>query len=180
MILLAGGLFFWYINPTYTGAITTLNGQIHKYDSALAAAKEFKAKEARLLSERAAISPAALERIETFLPDSVDNVQLILDLDAIAARAGVQLSNFDIKVTNPSNTEGAASGGIAPLALDSGQPVDSLDLSVNATGSYMAFRTFLAATEASLRPLDIVQLALKDSTNGVYTYQITFRIYWLH
>lgn len=181
LILLAVGLFLGYVNPTYTGSITTLSREIHDYDRALASAKQFKEKEVQLTAERNAISPEALSRLQAYLPDSVDNVQLILDLNSLAARSGVSLSNFEIEDSRPVSAD-ASGGAIAEsgaLPLEQLGPTDSLRLSVTARGTYDSFRTFLGAIEGSLRPLDVVDLEVKDSTTGVYSYSVTFRLYWL-
>ncbi len=172
LILIAIGLFFGYVNPTYTQSILPLRAEIAGYDSALAAAKEFTAKESELEAQKAALNPEEENRIETFLPDDVDNVQLILDLNALASRSGISLSNFDTKEVTPSQ-----GGDHLPLSSDS--PVDSLDITVSGIGTYQSFKTFLMAAEQSLRPLDLIDLTVEVSPTGVYTYDMTFRIYWL-
>ncbi|MGE5541061.1 MAG: hypothetical protein ACM3TU_02130 [Bacillota bacterium] len=179
LILVSLGLFAGYISPTYNGKIVPLQQQITQFNRTLVAAADFNQKEAQLASDRSAIPSDALKRLESYLPDGVDNVQLILDLNALAARSGVQLSNFDIDTK--SSTEGTDQSSNGQLPLESGaKPTDSLDLTVKATGTYGAFRTFLGGVEKSLRPLDLVQMSLNDSESGVYTYELTFRIYWLH
>ncbi|HWH16384.1 MAG TPA: hypothetical protein VNU25_02260 [Candidatus Paceibacterota bacterium] len=190
------GLFFGYIQPTLSGSIASLNAEIQDLDTALLAAQQFKQKELELTRARNEIAPEQLARLEAFLPDSVDNVQLIVDLNSLAARSGVSLSDFDIQ-GSATDTNDAAAAGAAPGAMPADpamtaassassvlganlvEPVDTLELSVAATGSYAAFRTFLAGVEQSLRPLDIVELSVDDSATGVYTYDITFRLYWL-
>lgn len=174
LILIAVGLFFGYINPTYGENVRALQGEIRSYDAALAAAEVFREKEAQLLLERNGISAEGLARVESFLPDGVDNVQLILDLNALASRSGIALSDFDI--TESQDTQSTSAGG---LPLESEDAVESLDLSVSARGSYTSFKTFLEGAEWSLRPLDLVKLEIQDSQTGVYTYLMTFRIYWL-
>ena len=47
------------------------------------------------------------------------------------------------------------------------------------TGTYAAFRAFLDSAERSLRPLDLMNLSITTSANGVHTYEMTFRLYWL-
>lgn len=177
LLLISIGLFAAYINPTYVKQVVPLQNEIEQYKSALAAADDFKHKEEQLATERSEIPSDAITRLEAYLPDSVDNVQLILDLNALATRSGVQLSNFDIKSSAP-RSQGVTDGS---LPLESGgKQTDSLDLSVKAVGTYSAFRTFLGGIEKSLRPMDLVQLTVDDSSTGVYTYNLTFRIYWLH
>lgn len=176
-LIFAAGLIFGYIVPTYNGSITTANERIKSFQSALTAAKKFAAKEGELEMQRAAIPAENLARLEAFLPDGVDNVQLILDLDSLAARSGMTLSTFDIdasKVASGNNTDGSA------LALQFGSPVDSLELSVTATGTYAQFRSFLASIQQSLRPMDVVNVHIADSSTGGHKYTMTIRIYWLH
>ena len=48
-ILVAGGIFFGYINPAVTGTISEIQDEISKYDSALEAADRFKDKQAQLV-----------------------------------------------------------------------------------------------------------------------------------
>lgn len=186
------GLFFGYIQPTLNGSVAELNAEIQDLDTALLAAKQFKQKEVELTRARSQIAPEQLARLESFLPDSVDNVQLIVDLNSLAARSGVSLSDFDIQggTSDTSSTQAAGAAPVDPaataaasassvLGANLAEPVDTLELSVAATGSYAAFRTFLAGVEQSLRPLDIMELSVEDSATGVYTYDMTFRLYWL-
>lgn len=178
LVVAAGGLFFGYVQPTYSGSIATLTSENKNLDTALLAAREFKEKEVALTRERSTIPADQLARLESALPDSVDNVQLIVDLNSLAARSGVQLSQFD--VSGGEGTEGETAVAVAnDAALASGEPTDSLEVSVSATGTYASFRTFLDGIEKSLRPLDVVELSVQDSSTGVYTYNMTFRLYWL-
>lgn len=172
LILIALGIFLGYVNPTYSGSVTTLRTEIQSYESALIAAETFREKEGELLAQRNEISEEGIARVEAFLPDSVDNVQLILDLNALASRSGIKLSNFDIAVSPASREE-------IPLGDAASSAVDSLDISVKATGTYAGFRAFLVAAERSLRPLDLIDLSLASSQTGVYEYELTFRMYWL-
>ncbi len=183
LVLAALGLFFGYVMPTYSGTITESKNQIQSYDSALAAATLFTKKENLLIAQRNAISPQSLDSLNSYMPDGVDNIQLILDLDALAARSGLTLSNFTIQdnssATASSQNPLSAALDTSAIPLQSTGLTNSLDLSVGATGTYSAFLTFLTSAEQSLRPLDITKIDLKSSKTGVYNYTITFRIYWL-
>ena len=175
-ILIAVGLFFGYINPTYTGSVAAERAEIASYDNALAAAEAFAKKENDLLAERNSVPAEGIKRLEVFLPDGVDNVQLILDLDALANRSGIKLSDFEMDVAKATSGAGQSAG---TLPLDPQTPIESLSLEVSATGTYEAFRTFLTGVETSLRPLDLVSMEVQDSDTGVYSYDMVFAIYWL-
>lgn len=193
-IIFAIALFFLYIKPTYSGPISDTRSQIASYDDALAAADRFQQKEAQLTQQRAQIPADSLTRLSEFLPDGVDNVQLILDLDALAARSGITLSDFNTQSDSNSSNVSANStpqavpsaqplGGNIPTLgqgnLTGNSPVDSLNLTFKASGTYPAFRAFIAGVENSLRPLDVTDLQVSQSDTGVYAYAVTVRIYWL-
>lgn len=180
IIIGAIGLVWGYAHPTYTGSIAELQSDIKDFDTALDAAQQFKLKETELARQRAAIAPEDLARLEAFLPDTVDNVQLIVDLNALAERSGVELSEFNIGGEGASTPEGqgAATDPNATPVLEN-EATESIELSVDAVGTYESFRTFLDGVEQSLRPLDAVEVAVQDSQTGVYSYALTLRLYWL-
>lgn len=175
---IALGLFFGYIHPTVTGSIAATQKEISQYDKALAAATRFDQKQTQLATDMQALPQDGIARLERFLPNTVNNVQLILDLDGLASRSGLKITAF-----SDAQTEAAAksssvdvAGALVPTV---DQPYESLDLSISATGSYAQLRAFLDGVEASLQPLDLVELKITDSATGVYTYSMTFRLYWL-
>ncbi len=186
LILLSGAIFYWYINPTYTQGIMQSQQKIASYERALKAAESYTTRETELIAEKNQIPAESLSRVQTFLPDDVDNVQLILDLSSLAARSGVTVSGFAISKT-PTNAgdavpvvNGSQPGPGLSSAVGSSNLTDSLDVSVTVAGSYDGFYTFLTQTEKSLRLLDVTNLTISSAANGLYTYNVTFRLYWLH
>lgn len=177
LILLAAALGFFYIKPTYDGSIADTTAKIQSYDAALVAAERFSKKEAELTAASNGISGTSINRLNTYLPDNVDNIQLILDLNALAARSNMSLGNFNVTLPDANATSTAD----ADLGLTaSGGLYDHTDFPVQATGTYQSFRVFLSALENSLRPLDVQSLKVTQSKTGVYTYDFVIRIYWLH
>lgn len=176
LIIGAIAVVFSYIQPTNDGQIATLKTEIKDLDTALAAARDFKGKELELTRQRAELPQNELTRLGAYLPDNVDNVQLIVDLNALGDRSGVALSGFNIIGDVEAQ---AVPDANSALSLETANPIDSILLTVSANGTYNAFRTFLAGLESSLRQLDVVELAVQDSDTGVYTYNLTLRLYWL-
>lgn len=166
-------LFFGHVQPEFNGTIAGLRAKISAYDKALAAAGQFSEKEKTITNQQSAIPSDDLMRIAKFLPDGVDNVQLIVDLNALASRSGVKLSNFNVAQPEEESLDAGRA------ASDVVGPTRSLDITVKGIATYSAFRTFLDGVEHSLRPLDLVALSIQDSETGVYSYDMTFRIYWL-
>lgn len=176
-LLLALGIFFLYVNPAWSGSIAETKAAIALDDQALDAANQYAAQQNTLASSRNAIDPSYLTRLSTFLPDSVDNVGLILDLNALAARSGFSLSNIDV-ISNATAGGGSAtpSQGLPAIGMN---PVGSIDLSLSAAGTYGALQSFLAGVERSARLLDVRDIVVKGSDTGVYNYQMSIRLYWL-
>jgi len=173
--LAAIGIFFSYIHPTWTGAIAETRASIVANDEALEAASAYTAQQNALAAARNAIDPANLERLSIFLPDSVDNVGLILDLNALASRSGIVLSNIDVATeTSSANTTSRAAAPGARV-----DPVGSVDLTLSAVGTYSALQTFLMGIERSARILEVRDLTVRGSDTGVYGYQMKIRLFWL-
>ena len=111
-----------------------------------------------------------------FLPSSVDNVGLILDLNALASRSGLSISNIDVLTNSDSSTLSQNSGGLPSINAN---PVSSVDMSISATGSFGALRTFLVGIDKSARILDVHGISVRGSDTGVYNYKLTLSLYWL-
>jgi Tfp pilus assembly protein PilO len=180
IILLAGAIaiFFLYTKPAYD-SLQTLSAQSAQYDAALGKATQLQTLKQSLLSRYNSFDPNALNRLSTMLPDQVDNIRLILDLDNLAGRSGMALQNVNISTPNSSQANSVV-GSIASAA----QPYDSLTLQFTTHGTYEQFTQFLAALQSSLRLVDLVTLNISGgSTPGTqdpqYTYTMTVQTYWL-
>jgi Tfp pilus assembly protein PilO len=180
ILILSVGIIFYYIKPTWSVSIPKEKKRIESYTKALEAVDNFKKKEAELTQAQNSIPKESLDKLNIFLPDSVDNVQLILDLNALAARAGVTLSNFTVQGGVNSGTGNTTASSTGTSVLSNNNPVDSLQIGVSATGSYNSFRAFLSGLEKSLRPLDVTSVNVTQGPLGIYTYEIAIRMYWLH
>jgi Tfp pilus assembly protein PilO len=176
-LVVAACIFFFYVSPTWSGSIASTKAAIASDDRALEAAGEYVAQQNELASSRNNIDPADLDRLAVFLPDSVDNVRLILDLNALASRSGLLISNIDVTKNDIGPTNGKPNSNA--LQAIRAKPIGSIDLSLSAVGSYAAFRSFLTGVEKSARLLDVLDIVVMGSNTGVYTYKMVLRLYWL-
>ncbi len=97
------GLFFMYTNPTYsTGdkSIKALQTQVASYNEALSNAKSLQAVRDELATRYNAFAPADLERLNKLLPDSVNNIRLILDIKGIADKYTMQIENVKFQTSS--------------------------------------------------------------------------------
>jgi Tfp pilus assembly protein PilO len=181
----AGAIFFLYTQPAYD-AVQASQAQIAQYNQALDKATELQTLKQSLLSKYNSFDTNSLDRLQTLLPDQVNNIGLILDLDSIASRYGLAMQNVDItggSTATPSNQ--TAVGAIG----SSNQAYDSLTLTFSTQGTYDSFMQFLTDLETSLRIVDLVSItvapaatangASSTGTEPLYSYGITLRTYWL-
>lgn len=199
-VVFAGGVFFFYTKPAYD-SVQEARLNIAQYDAALGKATELQTLKQTLLSRFNTFDINDLDRLQKLLPDHVDNVRLILDLDNLAGRYGLALQNVDVS----SSQKQVAKNQTALGAIGtSNQKYDSLTLSFGTTATYTEFVQFISELESSLRIVDLVSLSITSGvgtgssaanvTNAfpitgtkttlaksepLYTFNITLRTYWL-
>ena len=179
-LIAAGVIFFLFTQPKYD-EVQNANAQIAQYDEALMRAAELQKLKQTLLSRYNTFNPVEIERLQKLLPDHVDNVRLILDLDSLAGKHGMALQNVAVSSAETTQSAQTAIGAVGA----SKQKYDSLTIKFMTQGTYQTFRSFLTDLEASLRIVDLVALSISraGATEGInqplYTYDITLRTYWL-
>lgn len=187
--ILAGGIFFLYTKPAYTGpgtpenpSVNEIKVQIAQYDEALKKVEELEGLKQRLLAKFNSFNTDDVTRLETMIPDHVDNIGLILELDKIASKYGMTLENVDVDSAPASRGGQVASAG---ATIDAGNHYDSLSLRFSTFGTYDDFNTFLQDLEASLRLVDLesLQFSSQETTTSrgelTYNYNIAIKTYWL-
>lgn len=173
LVVVAVVLFFAFTKPTFDGT-KKIEAQIGQYNLALDKATELQRLKQSLLSRYNAFSPADVDRLHKLLPDHVDNVRLVLDLDTLASRHGLALQN--VVVSPAAKTSGTEITALGPDV----QPYDSLMLSFATIGGYEQYVRFLDDLEHSLRIVDVQSLKMDAAADtGIYRFDMTLRTYWL-
>ena len=127
------------------------------------------------------------ENLEKMLPDNIDNVRLIIDTNAVAARHGLIVKNIKTSASGSADNANSASKiNSAPVALvPAGEimPIigsyNTMILSFAVSSSYEAFKAFLTDLESSLRIMDISKITLSVSESSAYNYDVEIKTYWL-
>lgn len=176
-IVAAVVIFFGYANPVWTGSVADLRASIAADEEAISSATDYLTQQNKLAAARDAIDPDDLAALDTFLPDSANNIGLILDLNALAGRSGLAIINMDI-ASDAVFGDSSKPTDVTVLPTDEAT-VSSVDLSVSASGTFEAFQSFLAGIEQSVRLLDVQDLSIEGSDSGIYHYQMRVRLYWL-
>lgn len=174
LILASVGIFYGYTNPNYRGAdvpksVVKLMEERQKYAEALTNSGNFITERNKLVEKNNNLSGGDTERLKKLLPDHIDNARLIIDIDGIASRYGLNIRN--ININNNIDSKGA-------LGPDN-NPYGALTFKFNITAPYDKFRLFLKDLQESLRIIDVVGVSFTATETGYYDYGITVKTYWI-
>jgi len=125
---------------------------------------EIKAKREELEAKKDSFNESDLQKLERILPDSVDGIEFIVDINKIAKNnnliiQGVRLGNENTKTNSK---------------------YGSLSLSFSIKTSYSQFFSFLADLEKSSRLFEIDNLIIKGNDTDIYDFQLSLKTFWLN
>lgn len=137
----------------------------------LANAGRIKEKIVELQKLESSISSSDLDKLSKFIPSHVDNVNLIIDINNIAAKQGMIIKNVKVR----SGSEGSGSG----TAAISQNGISPTFMSFSVTGNYQALVGFLTDLANSLRVVDPVSLSFSVDEKGLNQYNFEIKTYWV-
>jgi Tfp pilus assembly protein PilO len=191
LIGIAASLFFMFTNPIYND-ISILKTTLASYNEALDNSKALENERDKLTAKYNAINPDDLTKLQKLLPENVDNIRLILEIEQIALPYGMALKNVQYDSTDTTNAgtnaAGAIAGGVAAKP-NSSKDYGTLDLEFSTSGSYDNFINFTKDLENNLRIVDISSIAFSSDTvtnlnpkvasPEIYKYDFKIKTYWL-
>src|SRR3989339_1994705 len=115
LVGIAISVFFVFANPLFN-EISTIREEVKSYNEALDNSKALENERDKLTAKYNAINPENLAKLEKLLPENVDNIRLILEIEQIALPYGMILK--DIKY-NATETKKNVSGEAVVIAQKS-------------------------------------------------------------
>jgi len=207
IIILAGLIFFGLAMPMYYGSdnsylkqyllhgsgkgIKTLVLERASLKEGLKTTAELQKISKDLEQRINSIKDSDLIRLDRYLPDNIDNVQLILDVNSIALQSGMQIKNIKIETVADK-----VSKALPPAKATSQDPtvggldhqISTLRMSFSTAGSYNNFLNFLDNLSHSLRLLDVEEISFQSvnaqtttpaQSKDFYQYNLKIKTYWL-
>lgn len=201
LIVLAGLIFFYLADPLLNqpkvidsatgrtrGGVKALNQEIAVLNEALGNARAIQTKFADLRDNvYNQIKDEDLARLDKLMPNSVDNVQLIIDINTIAKNNAMLIKNVYIKADDNNNNNQLSGSNPTPadnLSAATLTGAGSLTrgtvlIGFSVAGSYEAFNKFLKDLADSLRIVDVNSLSFTADDRDFYQYNVELRTYWL-
>lgn len=181
--------FLMFTMPLYQD-IVSLKTDVASYNEALDNSKTLEAERGKLTEKLNSIDPINLVKLQKFLPDNVDNIRLILEIEKISKPYGMVLKDvkYDTLTTKPA-TGTTIQGGAADADIH--KDYGSWNLEFSTQGTYSNFLSFLKDLESNLRIVDIssiqfasdsgagVGIASSTSSSDSYKYGFKIKTYWL-
>ncbi len=192
LILIGAGVagFLLITQPIYDEA-TTLKIEADKYNEALANAKILQAERDRLTEKFNSFQAEDMVRLEKIVPDSVDNIKLILEIQEVAQGRGILVKNVEFEPeqfleqdpSTPSTQEAAKKqANLRRPGATNNLDYETFDLEFSIEGKYSAYVEFMKLLERSLRVVDVRAITFTPGTSEdkdkvyVDNYKYTFRI----
>ncbi len=186
LIVLAGGVYLTFtsakldeikaiklVNDEYTTAIDNADNLISLRDTVLAQYKD--------------LDEADRIKLDKMLPNTVDNIRLVIDLNDIARRRGLDFKNVKAIAASVAQQQSAprtqSAGAVLAVPQNNGTiptPIlDTVTVSFSTSATYQQFMDLLRDLEINLRIMDLTHLTVTAGTNGIYDFGVEFKTYWL-
>ncbi|MBX9906977.1 hypothetical protein K2X96_03715 [Patescibacteria group bacterium] len=181
-LIIAAGLGFTYVQPTLVD-IKRLQTEEKEYQNTIEKASKLKESIDKKKAEINAFDAISVSRLLTMIPDAVDPVLVVMNLDNLASEYRLSLSNITIKELEESGGGAAATpeelvdpeGGESSVSEKA--PVIEKEIGFTLTGTYEDFTEFLGSLEKSLEFFEVVNLEFSKEEGDLFDFDITLHTY---
>ncbi len=180
LIAISIGAFAKIIKPRYD-ATRSIREEVAIFNANIDTADKLKTSREELIAKYNGIPKSDLDNLKTLLPDSVDNIRLIIQVDSLAKRNGLStVRNVNYQVEQ--EKELASLQAQNPDAAH--QVYGEFTMSFETSGQYKNFLSFLSDLEENLRLVDVTKIeftptGVVQSLAGNMTYRVSLKTYWL-
>jgi len=178
--------FFTFTNPFYENVLLERE-QVASYNEALNNSKALEAERDKLTQKYNSFDPENLSKLQKLLPDNVDNIRLILEIEKIASPYGMVLKDVKYDATNKNTAVSQTVGTTQVVKGSLGKDYGIWNLEFSTQGTYNNFINFVKDLENNLRVVDISSIQFSSSANTglssslseAYKYNFKIKTYWL-
>jgi Tfp pilus assembly protein PilO len=177
-------LLFVVVNPFYKD-VSSLRSSVESYNIALDNSTNLQKTQDSLIETYKNISKEDKDKLAHFLPNTVNNINFILEIEQIANNNNIQVKNikFDTKDLDSKDTTVAKNADSAKKKTSSNYGTFPVEFSIDTT--YPMFLKFLKDLESNLRLIDVQSISFKTTetsnkvNDGVLNFNLRVQTYWL-
>jgi Tfp pilus assembly protein PilO len=188
LIVLAVGVYFTFTQAKWdeVNAVRAVNDQ---YSQAIQNSDNLIKVRDKVLKDYNSLSVSDRDRLNKMVPNTTDNIRLIIDLSGVAGRRGLSLRNVQAAAAGALSGQGsqkAVQTSPSPPPVNnavsnslSGPVLDTVKVSFSVSAPYRQFIQFLRDLEADLRIMDLTHLTVAANDTGTYDFSVELATYWL-
>jgi hypothetical protein len=169
MILLAVGIAFFYIEPTFAD-ISQMQDEMSEYKQERKKVDAVNQLLTSLVDQLNSVPSADRQKLVTYIPDHVDTLSVPRTLQAIAGEAGVLFREVRYQELKDSYLSQAEEAGISDY------PVPHM-FGISFQGSYQQVKTMLSLMEQNEYPLEVHELEIAILEGGFLNVDATVITY---
>jgi hypothetical protein len=177
-IIIALALFFLFIQPTFE-EIQDVKKEYDEYQLARKAVGDFLTRLRSLSSQVDNLSAPDVERLESFVPERIDEIGMVVDLEALIESHNMAFGS--IAVSEPPKIDADLDVAENNSTITFDNDFRTTDISFTVIGTYEDMRSLLKDMERSLTLMEIMKLGFSSpaSADDPTVYTITIRTYSL-
>jgi Tfp pilus assembly protein PilO len=189
-LIIAVALFFVMVDPLYK-EVKQLKTDMSTYSIALNNSTELQKVRDSLLETYKNVKKEDKDRLIHLLPTTINNIELILEIEKIANLHGMPIGNIKFETKNLENQETKTDN----IIVAENDPADYLPYGIFPMefvieGKYETFVSFLKDLEHNLRLVDIKSISFdvpnvivsptpSVTDSNIYSYTLKVDTYWL-
>lgn len=202
LIILSLGLYFTYIDPTYSVRVVEARKRHAELEEGIRTVERLEERRDELTTAISGLDPGERERLAVILPEGLDSIQLLVDINDVILQQGFFPQG--LAITGESVSEHTTSSDVTagPMGEDVGGPsisevaaigkLGNVDFSFSITATYLEFIELLERIEKSLRIVDVISVqvssggdesseeeGIPSDEEGTYTFSVAVRVYGL-
>jgi len=166
----------YFLNGTGKG-LRILLAEKDEYNRALDHARKVEEKVKELEEARQSISVEERQKLDEFIPDRIDTVDFVVNINRIAARHGMILKG--VKIEEKTTAIPTTARAIAQQGAAATSTIDSTGMKFSVSGPYNSLLGFLDNLAISLRVADVESVSFVSDEKGLNRYDIELKTYWV-
>lgn len=174
LIAVSLGLFYVHVDPRY-GDVKALLERKAQYALALEKAESLKQKKEELVTKYNNLSKEDLLKLERVLPNQLNTVKLVADVDSIAGKYGIAIRGIKV-------TEEAVDRSQIVNQTESVKGYKTTIVSFKFAATYQNLVQYLRDLEKSLQLIDITSISFQTGEGkpgAINDYEVSFQTYSL-
>ncbi len=173
-IILAIVIYFGFTKGVFDD-VKAIEAEAKTYEDAIEKGEAYNIEIERNLGIKRSLGPVEMERLNAFVPDRIDEVRLLVDLEAMAKKNKMLIGNLEV-----TETESAGGGDAGATNAVTAGDFSSLDISFGLIGTYDQFRVMLAEIEKSLTIMEVIDISMSANEGVLQQFDLTVRTYKLN